>query len=433
MLLPLIFDQFFVVAIGLLTTAMISSSSQESVVAVSLVSPLCTMIYSLYSAVSSAGAVIVAQFQGHGNETAVKRAAVQILLFTFCTAVFFVGFIVFWGDAICLAMFGSANGPIIAKASLYLKGCIVSFLFLSLYMACCAVFRGIGNTKICLKLSVVINCTHLLGSFLFINILKMDIMGTVLSLNLARCIGGLLAVLSLLTGKAGFSVSFQDILRLDIDILKSVAKTSSLFALEQLCFDGGGILVSMFLVSLGTAPIAANAVTSATISIFYAVGLAVSYLSVTVIGQCIGAGDQNAARFYGKRLLLLGEAAILLSIVVLMPFLNGILKLYQAPADTLQQIHGLVAIILVPLVLFWAASNILPNVLSAAGDVKFATFVSLLTMWLIRVGLSYLVTIQMGVGIAGVWICLGLEWFIRTVIFGARFLSGKWQNKALKC
>ena len=87
MLMPLIFDQFFISVIALLTTAMISSSSQESVSAVSLVSPLYMMIYAVYSAISSAGTVIIAQYKEHGDEEKMKKAAGQIVMFTFATAV----------------------------------------------------------------------------------------------------------------------------------------------------------------------------------------------------------------------------------------------------------------------------------------------------------------------------------------------------------
>ncbi len=73
MLVPLIMDQFFVSIIGLLTTAMISSSSQESVSAVSLVSPIYAMTYAIFSSISAAGTVIIAQYKGNGNMNMVKK------------------------------------------------------------------------------------------------------------------------------------------------------------------------------------------------------------------------------------------------------------------------------------------------------------------------------------------------------------------------
>ena len=138
--------------------------------------------------------------------------------------------------------------------------------------------------------------------------------------------------------------------------------TSLPFAMEQLCFNGGGIIVSMFIVKLGTESVA----------------------SVTIIGQCIGAKDKKMARYYGKKMVWLGEVSILVSLAALLPFLRIILKLYQAPENTLGQIYILLAIAFVPMALLWSTSNVLPNVLRAAGDVNFTSYVSLITMWLIR-------------------------------------------------
>ena len=114
--------------------------------------------------------------------------------------------------------------------------------------------------------------------------------------------------------------------------------TSLPFAMEQLCFNGGGIIVSMFIVKLGTESVAANAVSNSTLMVFYSMGLAVSNLSVTIIGQCIGAKDKKMARYYGKKMVWLGEVSILVSLAALLPFLRIILKLYQAPENTLGQI-----------------------------------------------------------------------------------------------
>lgn len=72
MLVPLILDQFFIYIIALLTTAMISSSSQESVSAVSLVTPLYMMIYSIFNAIAAGGTVVVAQYKGRGDEDKIR-------------------------------------------------------------------------------------------------------------------------------------------------------------------------------------------------------------------------------------------------------------------------------------------------------------------------------------------------------------------------
>lgn len=431
MLIPLILDQFFVSVIGLLTTAMISTSSQESVSAVSLVSPLCTLIYAVYSAVSSAGTVIIAQYKGCGNTKRMKKAVGQILMFTFCTAFAFSALLIIFAKPVIKMMFAGAGGTVIKKATDYFIGCAVSFVFLSVYMGGMAVFRGIGETKVCLRLSMIINLIHLCASFLFLNIMELDILGTILSLNLARLIGAGMAVYFMLYPKSSLRIKYSDIIAKDWDILKIVLKTSLPFVVEQLCFNGGNIIVSMFLVKLGTESVAANAVANSTITVFYSMGLAVENLAVTVIGQCIGAGDCQTAFFYGKKMVKLGNSVNLLSLAAMLPCLRWILKLYHAPENTLGLIYKLLIIAFVLMVFFWSTSNILPNVLRAAGDVNFTSFVSLCTMWMIRVGLSYVITVNLGVGVVGIWICLGVEWIVRSIIFVARFRSGRWMKNLL--
>lgn len=322
MLVPLIMDQFFVSIIGLLTTAMISSSSQESVSAVSLVSPIYAMTYAIFSSISAAGTVIIAQYKGNGNMNMVKKAAGQIVMFTVVSAIFFSIVLSFFAGSLIDAMFADADICVKNKATEYLIGCAISCIFLSLYMGCVAVFRGIGQTKICLKLSMIINLIHLFASFIFINILQLDIIGTSLSLNLARVIGGGVALYCLLGEKSGLGIRLKDIMRINGSILTSVIQTSIPFAMEQLCFNGGAILVSMFIVKLGTKSVAANAVANSTVAVFYAMGLAVSNLAVPVVGQCIGAGDRRMAKNYGKKMIWLGEFSILLSLAVMVPFFN---------------------------------------------------------------------------------------------------------------
>ena len=74
---------------------------------------------------------------------------------------------------------------------------------------------GDWSDKICLKLSMIINLIHLFASFIFINILRLDIIGTSLSLNLARVIGGGVALYCLLGEKSGLSIRLKDIMRIN--------------------------------------------------------------------------------------------------------------------------------------------------------------------------------------------------------------------------
>nr|WP_308742398.1 MATE family efflux transporter [uncultured Anaerocolumna sp.] len=429
MLIPLILDQFFINIIGLVTTAMISSSSQESVSAVSMINPLSLIIWAVFSAISVGGTVVVAQYKGSGNEAKIKDAAGQVMLATFLVAIVSCVILVGFSDVLVNRMFGAADPIVINKARGYLIGVAISQIFLSLYMGAFAVFRGMGATKICLRLTIIINVIHLFASMLFLNVMHLDIFGTTLSLNIARLIGSVVAVWILMRPKSILRIYPQNIFKIHRPILKSVFKIGIPFALEQVFFNGGSMIVQTYIVHLGTINIAANAIANSAFSILYSAGLGVGILATTIVGQCIGADDDALARYYGIKMVRLGTVFSLASIIVLFPLMPVILNLYQAPEETLSIIYRLLLIGIIPMPFFWSYSYVMPCVLRSAGDATFSSVVSLITMWVVRVGLGYIFTITLGFGVQGVWICMGFEWAVRALIFYLRYQSGVWLSK----
>lgn len=429
MLIPLILDQFFINIIGLVTTAMISSSSQESVSAVSMINPLSLIIWAVFSAISVGGTVVVAQYKGSGNEAKIKDAAGQVMLATFLVAIVSCVILVGFSDVLVNRMFGAADPIVINKARGYLIGVAISQIFLSLYMGAFAVFRGMGATKICLRLTIIINVIHLLASMLFLNVMHLDIFGTTLSLNIARLIGSVVAVWILMRPKSILRIYPQNIFKIHRPILKSVFKIGIPFALEQVFFNGGSMIVQTYIVHLGTINIAANAIANSAFSILYSAGLGVGILATTIVGQCIGADDDALARYYGIKMVRLGTVFSLASIIVLFPLMPVILNLYQAPEETLSIIYRLLLIGIIPMPFFWSYSYVMPCVLRSAGDATFSSVVSLITMWVVRVGLGYIFTITLGFGVQGVWSCMGFEWAVRALIFYLRYQSGVWLSK----
>lgn len=429
MLGPLILDQFFVYLINMLTTSMISTSGQASVSAVSLVSPVNMLVMSLFTAIGAGGTVIVAQYKGRGDIVKMRHAAGQVVLATFLVAVLSGVLLCCFAQPLVNLLFGTAEPVVREKATQYLIGMAISYLTFSLYQGTFAVLRGIGDTKTCLRLTVIINVIHLFASLLFINVLRLDILGTTLSYNLARVIGGAVAVYLLMSPRGTLNIHLKEIFRRDLPILKSVFRMGIPFAVEQIFLNGGSLIVQTYVVPLGTVSIAANAIANSVVSLFYGAPFAVATLSITVVGQCIGARDVEQAKRYGKKMVVLGTLMVLLSVAILYPLLPLILGLYHPEPETMVLIRQLVLIGVVAMPFFWASSNVMPSTLRAAGDANFTSIASLASMWIVRVALGYVFAIPLKMGVAGIWICMGLEWAVRGVAFWIRFLGKKWYTK----
>ena len=432
MLFPLILDMFFITAISMLTTSMISSSSQESVAAVSMINPIATLVLCLLNAIAAGGTVIVAQYKGRGIQDKINQAAGHTLFLTIGIAVVICSMMIVFANGIVFFLYGHAEAIVLSKANQYLVGVSVSLVVYAIYSAVFAIFRGLGETKICLNLTLYINISYFIFSYIFINVLKLDIYGTILSLILARLLGAAVSVFQLfLRKKRIIYMKLKDIFTFDIHVFQSMLKISIPFGSEQLFFYGGTILVQKYMVDLGTAKVAANAIASSLFALVYSAPLAVGNLASTVIGQCMGAGKKDLVRWYGKKLIYISTVLALISILIFVPLIPWLTGLFYPEPATVPLINRLLMIAIIPMLFFWPISNVMPYILRSAGDATYSSIVSLITMWVIRVGAGYFAAIPLGYGVEGVWVCMSMEWVVRTVLFWVRYKGSKWITKEI--
>lgn len=430
MLFPLILDMFFINVINMLTTSMISSSSQASVAAVSMINPITTLVLCLLNAIAAGGTVVVAQYKGRGNQNNINEASGHALLITVGISVVICTVMIIFASPIVYLLYGNAEPLVISKSIQYLSGASVSLIIYSVYSAIFAIFRGLGETKICLNLTIYINVSYFILSYIFINILKLDILGTIMALLLARLLGSFVSIYHLfLKRNRILYLKIREIFTFNMQIFRSMLKISIPFGSEQLFFYGGSILVQKYMIELGTECIAANAIGTSLLGLSFSAPLAVGNLATTVIGQCIGAGNKDLAKWYGKKFITLSTILLIISLVIFIPLIPWLLGCFNPEPDTIPLITKLIWIAIIPMPFFWPMSNVMPYTLRSAGDATYSSIVSLITMWAIRVGAGYIAAIPLGFGIEGVWVCMSLEWVFRTFLFWFRFKGTKWLSK----
>ena len=159
--------------------------------------------------------------------------------------------------------------------------------------------------------------------------------------------------------------------------------------------------------------------------------MAISLAITTVISQCVGANDYEQVRYYLKKLLAIIYVAMVGTVALIFLALPLILKAYNlsdqtaAAATNIIHFHGISAMII------WPLSFALPAVYRAAGDAKACMYTSIVSMWIFRIGFSYLVGKYMGLGVFGVWVAMVIDWVVRAICFIIRYFNGKWKHGAI--
>jgi Na+-driven multidrug efflux pump len=102
------------------------------------------------------------------------------------------------------------------------------------------------------------------------------------------------------------------------------------------------------------------------------------------------------------------------------------MKMFHPPEKIIPTIFAMMLISAITQPILWSPSFVMPSALRAAGDSNFTSIASLLSMWLLRVVLGYILGITFRFGIIGVWAAMNIEWGMRGLIFGWRFKGKKW-------
>ena len=82
-------------------------------------------------------------------------------------------------------------------------------------------------------------------------------------------------------------------------------------------------------------------------------------------------------------------------------------------------------------VLVWPLSFVLPNAFRASGDVRYPMIVSIVSMWIFRVVISYILIEYVKTGVLGVWIAMSMDWLARGSLYLFRYKKKyKYKTKA---
>ncbi|MBB6446245.1 MATE family efflux transporter [Bacillus benzoevorans] len=430
-ILPIFVDQAFLILMSFLNTAMISSAGVAAVSAVSMVDSLNIFLINVFIAVATGGTVIVAQYMGSGNKAMVSKTATQAISAVTIVSVLITVLVMVFNHPVLNLLFGKAEADVFQNAKLYLIGSCISYPLIAVFQAVCGSLRGMGDTKPCLNLSLFMNLTNTVLNVLLITIFHMGVMGLVISIILARLLGMVASLIYIINKNKTIHFRIKDAVHLDYSILKKIMYIGLPFAAEQLFFNGGKLLTQTFIVQLGTMAITAYAIANS-ISLLFQMGpSSLSISAVTIVGQCMGRRSIGDARKFTKSLIGLSSILFLVTSLLLLPFFPEMMKLFSAPEEIIPTIYTLTIMAAFGQPILWASSFIMPSALRAAGDSNYTSVTSLLSMWLIRVVLGYVLGITLGFGIIGVWAAMIIEWVVRGTIFYRRFKGEKWHAHRL--
>lgn len=429
LLIPVVIDQFFLVSFNFINTSMISSSGTAAISAVNMVGSVNIFLVQFFVAIGLGGTVLISQHYGHKDYQMLAKIVNGAVYGAVLVAIVLAAVFMSLHRQILALLFGHADQAVLDGAATYMVGILLSYPFQAVVEGTNGSLRGVGRTKTSLQLSLTMNAIYLAFNILFVSILQMGIIGLTISLNISRILAAGLAIWMLYRNRAIFNLRMRTLKHPSFAMIRKVIIVAIPFAAESTFFNGGKIIMQMMIVSLGTNMIAANAIGGSWIQLSEIMPSALSTALVPIVGQSIGRRNIHDARKLTKSFVVLGMILFITVDLLLLPLFPIGIQLFNPPAAIVPVIFQFYLITIVMHCLVWSLSFVLPSALRAAGDGPFTTTVSLLSMWLFRIGVGYYVGIVMGYGLVGIYLIMCLEWGIRGFIFLLRFRGEKWYQK----
>lgn len=428
LIIPLFMDQILIITVVIIATMMLSYAGEAAMSGVSLVDMINMLLINVLAALATGGAVVVSQYIGNKEKDHACHAASQLITITAVISTGIMLFVVLFHRPTLRILFGNVEADVMASAITYFVFSGLSYPFLAVYNSCAALFRSMGNSRIPMIVSIIMNLINIVGNAIGIFVFHAGVTGVAIASLIARAIAAVIMMYLSLNSKNEVFIRFSEIFSWDGKMIKKILNIAVPNGIENGIFQLGRVLLISIIALFGTTQIAANGVTNSLAGMAVSFPTAMNLAIVTVVGQCVGAGDYSQATYYTKKLVkiaYIGTVCINLAIIGLLPW---ILNLYTLSAETRQLAYTLVVIHNCFAILLWPISFTLSFALRAAGDVRFPMIVSITSMFAFRISFAYILGVVFHMGVIGVWIAMGIDWMFRSIVYIARFRSGKWKN-----
>ena len=426
--IPSILAQISATVMFFIDYAMVGHLGEQATAAVGLVETTTWLMFGLGSAVNMGFSVQVAHFIGAKDFEAARRVLRQSLV---CCLMWS-----FMMSLICIGVHGplpywlGGSEAIAHDASLYflivgLSGMLFQMEGLSGSMLKCS-----GNMKIPSAVNILMCVLDVVFNYVFIYQLDLGVKGAAIGTATAELIAASLMLY--------FLVCRSDMLRLvghpgsfrpRGDTIRTAFKIGAPMGLQHLLMGSAQVVSTIIVAPLGTVAIAANSMAITVESLCYMPGYGIAEAATTLVGQGIGAGQKLLTRSFAYMSVGLGIGVMTFMGMLMYVFAPELMAL-MSPVDAIIDLGADVLRIEAWAEPMFAATIVANGVFIGAGDTLIPAFMSLTSMWAVRLSLASMLAPRFG--LKGVWFAMATDLTVRGIVFLIRLFRGNWRNHQIK-
>ena len=431
LLVPIIIEQLLASLMGTVDTMMVSNVGSAAISAVSLVDSINILVIQALSALAAGGAILCSQYLGSHNTKGARHAARQVFFVMAFLSVLLSAFCLITRKSLLRAIFGAVEADVMRNSQVYFFFTLLSFPFIGLYDAGASIMRAQNNSRNPMVISVISNFMNIGGNAILIFGFGMGVEGAAISTLVSRIFCAIVVIIQLRRENEPIFIKNYMSIRPEWGLIKKILLIGIPSGIENSMFQFGKLAIQSTVSTLGTVAIAAQAMTNILENLNGIAAIGIGIGLMTVVGQCLGAGRKEEAKYYIVKLCGIAEIGIIVSCIIVYALVRPITVLGGMETDSARMCIEMVGAITIYKPIAWVFSFVPAYGMRAAGDVKFSMITSMTTMSCCRVALCIGLVKVFNMGPMAVWYGMFADWTVRGIVFVSRYFSGKWIKKVI--
>ncbi len=437
---PCIFENIMVSIVSFVDTIMVGSLGAVATAAVAINASPIWFLNNLPVMLAVGGMAMSARFVGAKDLTSANKLATQTMSIGFAFSAAVMLLMVFVSKYVPLWL--GAQEDVLPYATKYIRIYSFAIMFHFSGLVASGLLRGAGNTKTPMFISLAANLLNVCGNFFLIFPVRtitlmglsftiwgagLGVIGAAVSTAFSQSVAGIILVLCLFGKRQPVHIEPKNLFKIDRQLIGKVFKIGLPAAFERLFITSGQLFFQRTISSLGTIQIAAHYLGTTAESIAYMPAYGFSTASTTLIGQSLGAKEEENAVIYSRINLFFGFCVGILCGIAFFFFPHILISWFTPDLNVIKEGAGALKIMGVVQPLFCVSITII-GILRGAGDTKLPLVAAVAGMWGVRLGAAWFFVYVTGLGLKGAWYGMALDITVRTIILTIRYMRKKWLN-----
>ena len=406
-----------------------NATTAASIAAVGVTNQLIFLGLSLVQSLNIGGTSMVARYMGAKREDKIETVVKHVMIITQVLLVIPILIIGLGFTDVSMKFFGAQADTLLIGRG-YFRVVALGFIFQAFNFSIFAALRGSGDTKTPMKINIKVNLLNVVGNAVLIYGLfgfpRLGVLGAGISTTISQVVASFMLIKVILNQENIVHVKLNNKFKFDKDIIYNLIKIGLPASMEQIAMRTGMLVFTKIIASLGTVAYATHQICISILNLSFTPGQSFGISASTLTGRSLGEKEPEKAEQYIKSCGKIGSLIASSMAILFFFFGTFIAGLYTDNQEVVLE-AGKILKLMAFIQPFQSSQLIIAGGLRGAGDTVWTLVSTFIGILVIRIILSYLFVINMGMGLMGAWLAVLIDQAIRWMLILYRLRTNKWK------